>query len=98
MNQRRAAALFHKAAILMACAAPMMAQSYTAFDAPNPLGNDLMSQTTGTAVGRPSSNEFTTIDAHVAGVISTVANGINSRGEVVGAYRDTNGAFHGFLL
>src|SRR5438093_1446338 len=39
---------------------------------------------------------FTTID--VPGATLTNAIGINARGQIVGAYADAGGAFHGFLL
>jgi uncharacterized membrane protein len=41
---------------------------------------------------------FKTIDVPVLGAISTVANGINDRGDIVGEYQDSVGSFHGFLL
>jgi hypothetical protein len=43
-----------------------------------------------------SEGVFTTID--VPGAISTNANGINGRGEIVGIYIDNNNVQHGFLL
>ena len=39
---------------------------------------------------------FATID--IPGARTTVANGINARGEIVGAYSDAGNRFHGFLL
>jgi hypothetical protein len=39
--------------------------------------------------------EFRTID--FPGAIGTLANGIGPRGDIVGAYKDASGTFHGFL-
>ena len=44
----------------------------------------------------PQSTKFTQID--VPGSVFTVANGINPRGDIVGAYVDSSGRLHGFLL
>ena len=49
------------------------------------------------AAGDPSQpTKFTQID--VPGALFTVTNGINARGDIVGAYVDSNGRLHGFLL
>ena len=44
----------------------------------------------------PAQKKFTQID--MPGALFTVANGINARGDIVGAYVDSNGRLHGFLL
>src|SRR2546427_10609781 len=44
--------------------------------------------------GQPA--KFTQID--VPGALFTVANGINPQGDIVGAYVDSSGRLHGFLL
>jgi len=49
-----------------------------------------------TASGGERSFTFTSID--FPGAVSTVANGINAGGEVVGRYQDGTGKVHGFLL
>ena len=42
-----------------------------------------------------SSGDFKAIDVPIPGVISTVANGINAQGDIVGEYQDSLGSFHG---
>ena len=48
------------------------------------------------SVGLSAQQKFTTID--VPGATFTDAVAINPRGDIVGAYIDTSGNFHGFLL
>jgi hypothetical protein len=48
----------------------------------------------GNSPGQPGN--FTQID--VPGSVFTIANGINPQGDIVGAYVDSSGRLHGFLL
>jgi probable HAF family extracellular repeat protein len=50
------------------------------------------------AVADDANPSFKFTQVSVPGAVSTVANGINNAGVIVGSYQDLNNAFHGYIL